>query len=70
MDKLFEMINQEFEAQGSKLSSVAKFWDLLHGARGLKVAMLSRMHAQFLLCNTGLEFSKTNCQQACTISGE
>ena len=36
-----------------KISSVAKFWDLLQGAEGAQSYEFSRMRAQFLLCQPG-----------------
>ena len=47
IDKLFETINQEFTAQGRKISRVVEFWNLLQGAQSQE---FSRMRAQFRLC--------------------
>ena len=69
-DKLFEMINQQFQVLWKKISSVAYFCDPFQGAKGAKSYGFSCMRAQFLLCqrayvmsliglgNTMLAFSK------------
>ena len=50
MDKLFEMINQDFKAQGTKYQVLPNLGICCRELAGLKVTSFLRMRAQLLLC--------------------
>ena len=65
IDKRFEMINQEFKAQGRQYQVLPNFGDILQRARGIQSYEFLRMRAQFLLCLTNLRqfFSQLNLRK-------
>ena len=63
MTKCFTNLTKEILFTRNKISSVAKFWNLLQGARGAQSYKFSRMRAPFLLCSSEALF-----RQGCFLS--